>query len=96
MDSKTDGKRRGPAAATEVRPDLSVSTYLSPCGLATQTGLLPQVAANIYITTHTSEMTFDLFLHHGVDPCGMLLCCSAGGGWLSSRQLMLSSFDSKH
>lgn len=75
MENKADGKRRGSAVAkaalSVVKPGLSVSTYQSSWGLTMQTRLLPQVATNIYITTHNSEMTLDLILHRRMDPRGL-------------------------
>lgn len=79
-------KIRGSAAVLEVRPDLSVSTYLLSWGLAKQNRLSPQVATNIYITTHrVLKSLSDLILHFKMDPIGLQLSCLAGRRWLSSR-----------
>lgn len=68
-----DWKRRGFAAAA-VRPGLSVSTYLSSWGEASQTRLLPRVGTNIHITAHNNKMTI---LSHNTVEMHMGCCFNA-------------------
>lgn len=80
-DSRADGKMEVLQSRSQQRGlSLSVRPDLSPRGWATQARLPPQVPANIYITTHNSEVTPNLFLQPSTSPMGFLLYCSTAAG----------------